>query len=85
MIEKLREKYNPIRIQEVDSDFLEFEEQMAKAKDLELMIQFLDSGSSVALPNPHNSILLYILGITDEFDFQKGRSNTVGGTPPDCN
>lgn len=83
MIEKLRARYNGTRVQEVDPDFLEFEEQMIAPQDLELIAQLIESGSSLTLPNPHNSILLYLLEITDDFDFHKARSNTVGGTPPD--
>ena len=37
----------------------------------------------LSLPNPHNSIILYLCGLTSEFDFNKARSNTVGGSPPD--
>lgn len=35
------------------------------------------------LPNPHNSILLYITGLSNDFDFAKARCDHIGGSPPD--
>lgn len=69
----------------VDKDFLEFEEDMISDKDQETILSLLKNTSSklAKLDNPHNSIILYITGITDIFDFAKGRSDTIGGSPPD--
>lgn len=79
MIKELRKLYIDSRIAEVDPDFLEFEEEMISENDIKL-IQALKPSS---IPNPHNSILLYVTGKTNEFDFKKARANTIGGAAPD--
>ena len=76
-----------LRYNQVDSDYLEYEVTMASLEDIEsiyyLLIQKKDSSDWVSWPNPHNSILLYITGISNDFDFEKQRSNMIDGAPPD--
>lgn len=67
------------RIGSVDQDFLSYEIDHISPEDEKLII----SAVGMKLPNPHNSILLYVLGISDEFDHEKGRSDMIGGSPPD--
>ena len=81
-IETLRKFYNPDRLTQVDQDFLSFEEDMIAADDLQTISDLVDIQAS-GLANPHNSVLLYVTGITNQFDFTKGRSDTIDGTPPD--
>ena len=80
------------RINQIDSDFLEFEIKMSSIEDLERISNCLYAienfhDENLKLPiftdNPHNSILLYITGLTNEFNFSKARSNTIDGSPPD--
>lgn len=79
---KLKEYYKQERVNTIDSDFLEFEEEMILPEDLE-RLEILCRQGSTGLPNPHNSILLYVIGLTDVFDFSRARSDTIGGSPPD--
>lgn len=80
------------RFLQVDQDYLEFEIKMSSAEDLTRISDCLHAietfnDSKVTLPlyleNPHNSLLLYITGLTNVFDFQKSRSNMIDGAPPD--
>lgn len=74
------------RLISVDQDYLEYEVTMVSDQDLIRIsdcINALNTNSMSKLPNPHNSILLYVAGLTDEFDFQKSRSDMIGGAPPD--
>lgn len=77
--------YIPERVNQVDPDFLSYEEEMIDQDDNELIIKLLynNDNNSIKLSNPHNSIILYICGLTDEFDFDKARADTIGGSPPD--
>ena len=70
------------RLNEIDQDYLEFEVKMASDLDIE-RIAFSLLGNEKFSTNPYNSILLYITGLTNEFDFEKARSNMTGGAPPD--
>lgn len=76
-----------LRYDQVDSDYLEYEVSMASLEDIEsiyyVLVEKKSSSNWNPWPNPHNSILLYITGITDEFDFEKQRSNMIDGAPPD--
>ena len=86
MINQIKKNYISERVSEVDNDFLSFEEDMLSSADKESILSLLfllQNNQKIKLPNPHNSIILYICGLTDEFDFYKARSNTVGGSPPD--
>jgi len=70
------------RYQKVDPDFLHQEVAMISLEDLDRIESCLQSKHSF-LENPYNSILLYITGLTDVFDFNKMRSDTIGGATPD--
>ena len=52
-------------------------------EDLNLIISLLQSNNKVKIDNIHNSIILYCVGLTDEFDFSKARCDTIDGSPPD--
>lgn len=78
------------RYYKVDQDYLEYEMTMISLEDLERIYSVLVTKAHAdklegwdLWPNPHNSILLYITGISDEFDFTKARSDMIGGAPPD--
>jgi len=80
---ELRRLYIPDRVSQVDVDYLEFEEARVSDEDLRLILCSIEN--RVKFPNnPHNSILLYVLGRTDTFCFEKARSDTIDGAPPDC-
>ena len=81
LVKQLRSFYSVVRKQEVDADFLIFEEEMSSIADLETILVALDR--KMQLPNPHNSCLLYVTGLTNDFDFQRERCDTQGGSPPD--
>jgi DNA polymerase-3 subunit alpha len=77
----LEQRYN-----QIDEDFLEYEVIMASEKDIERVYNLVVEKNCTnfsLLENPHNSILLYLLGLTDEFDFSKQRSDMIDGAPPD--
>lgn len=75
------------RLNQIDEDYLEFEIKMASINDLQRVYDcLLDNASRDSdffKENPHNSILLYITGLTSQFDFIKARSDTIDGSPPD--
>lgn len=71
------------RYHQVDSDYLEYEISMISDEDLETIFWLLTEERKQEWPNPHNSILLYITGISNEFDFDKARSDMIDGAPPD--
>ncbi len=79
---ELRTHYKQDRLVQIDPDFLEFEENQITVRDQELLAKALTKNISFDT-NPHNSILLYLLGLTDQFDHDKARSDTIGGAPPD--
>jgi DNA polymerase-3 subunit alpha len=89
--QKLRHIHNYLledRISTVDQDYLEYEVTMASELDLQRIVDLLrekQSGSPTweQLKNPHNSILLFITGLSDDFDHTKSRSDMIGGAPPD--
>jgi DNA-directed DNA polymerase III PolC len=85
MISKIKNYYIDSRLKSIDEDFLSFEEEMISSQDQELIIDLLSNKNHPKnkLSNPYNSILLFLTGITDEFDFVKARSDTIGGSPPD--
>ena len=73
------------RYSQVDPDYLEFEIKMSSIEDLQKINDCLWAVNNLKkttpkLPlydqNPYNSILLYITGLTNAFDFSKER-----GTP----
>jgi len=79
----IKDYYIPERVKKVDPDFLDFEETMIRQEDSSKILELLTSQTQVKIPNRYNSILLYITGLSDEFDFKKARSYTVGGSEPD--
>ena len=82
LIDTLSSNFIPSRLQEVDQDFLDYEKERATNEDLTLILTGLNR--NIKFPqNPHNSMILYLIGSTDEFNFELGRSDTVGGAPPD--
>lgn len=82
MLEKVKESYISSRVIEVDEDFLTHEENMISSEDLSLVSSLLLKKAE-ALPNPYNSIILYVTGLSNKFDKWKGRSDTIGGSSPD--
>lgn len=78
----LREFYIPERLEEVDPDFLEFEEEMSSLEDLQQILECKEAGV-YGWTNDHNSIIWYLVGCSDQFDTVKGRSDTIDGSPPD--
>lgn len=86
ILETLRAHYLPERKKQVDSDFLQYEEEMSTGQDKERILALLSGTEPLndKLPNPHNSILLYLTGLSDEFNHQKRRSDLRGGAPPDA-
>ena len=82
MINVIKKSYILSRVAEVDEDFLAHEESMISPDDLTLVFSLLQKGSG-ELPNPYNSIILYVTGLSNKFDFLKARSDTTGGSQPD--
>lgn len=72
---------------QVDEDYLEYEVKMISDEDLDRISSLLydknNHNEDLTLDNPYNSILLYITGLTNSFDFNKARSEMTGGAPPD--
>ena len=60
IVSKLRETYIEERYELIDKDYLAFEEEMAAQEDLELILT--STKTKVKLSNPHNSIILYLVG-----------------------
>ncbi len=83
MLKKLKNLYIRDRLCKIDKDFLSYEEDFISNGDLSSILSLLQDKSNPKLPNPHNSILLYITGISDEFNFEKARCDTIDGSPPD--
>lgn len=81
LLSKIQSHYIPERVSKVDHDFLSFEEDMTTEQDLEKIIQC--GRDNKQLLNPHNSLLLYCTGLSDEFNFSKERCDMKGGSPPD--
>lgn len=71
------------RLDQIDPDFLEYEVKMISREDINRIHNVLVVQDFKFEENPHNSILLYITGLTDQFDFEAMRSNMIGGAPPD--
>jgi DNA-directed DNA polymerase III PolC len=83
MISEIKKFYLEDRLGSIDKDFLSFEEDMISEKDSEIILSLMNSPTQIALPNPYNSIILFLTGLTSDFDFIKARADTVGGSPPD--
>lgn len=76
-------KFNEQRLKKVDKDFLDYEIQMISSKDKKMIEELLAKKERHHLRNPHNSLLLYVTDLSDQFDFDRARSDMQGGTPPD--
>jgi len=83
MIKQIKKYYIPDRLSQVDSDFLSFEEEMISSTDQERILTLLNNNMKAKISNPYNSIILYICGLSNEFNFQTERSETIDGSPPD--
>jgi DNA polymerase-3 subunit alpha len=83
MIKKIKNLYISDRIKTIDEDFLSYEEDFILPKDIDLILSLLQNETNIKLNNPHNSVILYVTGLTDEFNFDKSRADTTGGSPPD--
>ena len=82
LLEKIQPYVIESRRDEIDEDYLHQEVVMLLIDDLHRISAALYNNLTFD-QNPHNSILLYITGLTDSFDFAKARSDTIGGAPPD--
>lgn len=78
LLQIIKSRYIPNRIKAIEPEFIQYEENFITLTDLERIV----GSTSTSLPNPHNSALLYVTGITDIYDPCKG-VDTIGGTPPD--
>lgn len=74
--------YQPERLTQIEPEFLEFEEDMVEITDLELIVKLLVKDSK-QVENPYNSCILYVSGLTDQFDFVEARCKSKGGSSPD--
>lgn len=92
-LEYVRLFYIPDRLSEVDPDYLEYEEKMATEEEAEIILNKCydlfgeppaKELTSEYWENTYNSIILYITGLTNTFDFNEARSKMRGGSPPDC-
>ena len=83
MLNKLKNFYISERLCKVDEDFLSYEEDFVSKEDLDTIISLLQDEKKLKMNNIHNSIILYITGLSDEFNFEKARCDTISGSPPD--
>ena len=82
LINFITNNFNQERLAMLDSDFLSFELDMATMDDLKLVADAILTRPPL-LSNQHNSCILYATELSDTFDFNKARADTVGGSPPD--
>lgn len=83
MLNKLKNLYISERLCKVDEDFLSYEEDFISKEDLDTIISLLQDEKKLKMNNIHNSIILYVTGLSDEFNFEKARCDTISGSPPD--
>lgn len=83
MLNKIKNFYIKDRLCKIDSDFLSYEEDFISAEDLSSILLLLENSNNIKFENPRNSIILYCCGLTDSFDFEKARCDTIDGSPPD--
>lgn len=83
MLNKLKNFYISDRLCKIDQDFLSYEEDFITKEDLRAIITLLESKTLSKIKNIHNSIILYVTGLSDEFNFVKARCDTINGSPPD--
>ncbi len=78
LLQQLRPLYIPTRVQHVEPEFLQIEEDLSRIEDLQKLLTLPQS----SMMNKHNSSLMYVLGITDEYN-PRERVNIVGGSVAD--
>jgi DNA polymerase-3 subunit alpha len=78
LLASLRNRYIEARVANTEPEFIEFEESFASIEDLQKLLEIPLSSRT----NPRNSSLLYITGISDDYNPLK-YVDTIGGTPPD--
>ena len=72
------------RLSQIDLDFLSYEEENIDSEDKERLLSLLACKDKIPkLENQFNSILLWVTGLSDEFNFERGRSEMIDGSPPD--
>lgn len=73
------------RLDSIDQDFLQYEIERLDTESQNIIAILAEKQlkKPIFLENPNNSILLYVLGLTDEFDFKLARSYMIGGAAPD--
>lgn len=77
----IKEHYDPTRLKNIDTDFLEFEENSITELDQQRVLYCIQN--NITLPNNHNSIILYLTGVCNQFDFDKERCDHIDGSEPD--
>lgn len=82
LLDQLRVNYQAARLLELEYEFLQFEEDMIAIDDLELIVKALERDSK-QIDNPYNSCILYVSGLSDEFNFEEARCKSRGGSSPD--
>lgn len=70
------------RCYKTDMDYGNYELKFADERTLVRLLELAKNPPAQKLPNPHNSTILYLLGLTDEINPSK-RVDTVGGSPAD--
>ena len=88
LLKEIKEFVLEERVDQVDYDFLMYEISMLSENELDLLFASClmkdENNNRIKFEkNPHNSILLYITGCTDEFNFTLARSNMINGSAPD--
>lgn len=81
LLQLVRNYYLKDRLITLDKDYLQIEEEKIFKSDLELILAACKK--KIKLPNTYNSCIIYVTGLSDEFDFTLGRCLTKGGSPPD--
>lgn len=83
MIEKIKPHYIESRLNEIDQDFLSYEEDFLSSDDADTIVSLLNSNNKIKINNTTNSIILYLTGLSDDFNHEKARCDTISGSPPD--
>lgn len=82
LIKQLRSYYKSKRLALIEPEFLEFEEDLISPDDLKLVLVACEN-QVLFRDNTYNSCILFVTGLTDEFDYKQARAITKGGSPPD--
>lgn len=81
LLQKIRNYYIKSRLITLDQDYLQIEEDAISKSDLELIVSAYEK--KIKLPNTYNSCIVYVTGLSDEFNFKLGRCLSKGGSAPD--